>query len=238
MKCVEKACVVMLIILTSSFSGASSMTETSQNNTVRFLLSDIALKKNTMELAYRIENLADSDIWVCTDNNFKSSYPTFESLIAEDAGRLTLKVKNFMVPKNMYLEEPIFAKFKKIRPKDIVNLRLKLEFPVREYSPISTDKTKKMAFRHLRSIEMAIGYYEIDLEKMKSCCMKTSRDDELLVSCFWAENNLERELSVTISKELIEKRLLSRKRETLGATASGNGKLRGDLIRKQGDVVD
>lgn len=154
------------------------------------LITNASYKEGFLEVAYRFENKTDHDVWLCTKTDWKGI--AFESVVFKQDKELLLKIKSFLVPKDVFLEEPIFARYQKIASGKAMDFNIKIELPVYSRSPLKSDKDNLFKANDIDSLKLELGYFDQKLEENSECCSKTKVSDELLINCFWAEKNNEK----------------------------------------------
>jgi hypothetical protein len=166
-------------------------------NTPSVMVSKVSYLGSSIDIEYNMQNRTMREIWVCINNN-RDTYPNFESTILKEEGIVIIKVKSFVVPEHIFLEEPIFAKYRRLVPGESRVFHLKLGLPLYGCSPLESKKPPSLNFNQLKLIALQIGYFDRDLLGEKQCCLKATDPSELLVNCFWAEKNNEKTVSIDI----------------------------------------
>lgn len=173
--------------------------KTSKAHDLTLHVQKTSYKDKIIEIEYEVQNTSSHNIWVCTSNN-RNEYPNFESHVLKNEKKIVIQIKSFAVPPDVYLEEPIFAKYQRLLPGKSKRLKLNIELPVYDYSPLKLNKANFLNLEQLLLIKIEIGYFDKDLDKDTECCLKTSSVEELLVNCFWAEKNKEKSVSIEIKR--------------------------------------
>jgi len=163
------------------------------------LVTDTFYKNGFLEVAYRFENKTKHDVWLCTNTDWKKL--VFESVILKVEKKALLKIRSFVVPKDVFLEEPIFATYHRVLPGKSADFKIKVEVPIYDQSPLKSNKNNVLKLNDTDVIKLELGYFDQDLSSNSECCSKTKTSDELLVSCFWAETNGEKTISVEVKNK-------------------------------------
>lgn len=150
------------------------------------------VKKQSLQINYSLTNNTDNSIWVCNDVDDKSGID-YEISFDEKSKKLKFRIASIAVPQNILLEEPIWAMYVKLPPKNSLKGTISRSVPLTE---IKIFKTKKNAEQKLvdfaDTVILELGIYKINLEANRSgCCRDDSDGRTMFVNCFWAEKNKE-----------------------------------------------
>ncbi len=158
--------------------------------------SKINVHINTMDITdkevvvrYQVYNKSKNDIWVCTNMDIING-KEYNVKLHKFRKIVKVQLTNRKIPYSMNLEEPVYAKFIKIRPTETYNGIIKLNSPIEETSYVAKNNLTPTMIEYFDKISIEIGTYDkiIDDNKNK-CCSKESTDDVAYVNCFWARKN-------------------------------------------------
>jgi len=171
---------------------------------MKLTITNFRLDSNNLQFEFYLKNNAKSGIWVCEDMDDKSKI-NYEVKIDENRKAIKIRFASFQVPKNLLLEEPIWARFRNIPPQMTSKGEVKLKVPVSDVNPVNVDPLKhKDLFKgtklaYATTLILEIGIYKTNLEKHKmSCCRDDSDSQNAFVNVFWAAKNREQ----VIKKEI------------------------------------
>jgi hypothetical protein len=173
------------LILTMALNGG-----TVQSKNILFQVGEVTRKNKALEVEYMVRNMTANDIWICESTDWKSCL-NFQSTVIREDKTIIIKIKSVVVPSNVFLEEPIFARYRKIPPGESLKFTLNMKFPIYDYSPLKSNKKTSINLDDTSLIRLEIGFFKRNLEQINDCCLKTPKADELLVNCFWAAQNSE-----------------------------------------------
>jgi hypothetical protein len=176
-----------------------------KNDCVKISVIDISKHKRVITIDCKLENISEKPLWICIDN-YSGLERYFEIEVDENVGKVIIKMESIIVPPGIYLEIPILSEYKKILPKNSVDFKFDLQFPISEDLCFKS-KCIKVSFKDLRLIKIVIGYYEKDLSKLEKKYINISKNDVVLIDCFWVQENPENVISIEINKEIIEKKI-------------------------------
>lgn len=159
----------------------------------------VSWQKGQVSINFSVMNSGPGDAWVCIGNG-ASNDSYYQSLVSREQKQISILLKSFRVPKDVFLEEPIYGRYRRIRAGESMKSELTLSFPVFAVSPLKRETLDHLDMNEVASVHIEIGCYRRELEKDSDCCRSTRMADELLVSCFWAEEHPEEVLSLDVGK--------------------------------------
>jgi hypothetical protein len=159
---------------------------------------------NHIEIHYWVENKTRNPIWVCEKLDWKND--TYEAILYKYERKAVIRIKSFIVPNEILLEEPIYAKYVRLLPSKSSEFKVEVARPILNRSPLKHDKMDNSKLDDIERILLEVGYFDRDLGDNSECCLKTNSPDEVLVNCFWAEKNSEKTLSVEIGLDAKDSR--------------------------------
>ena len=153
-------------------------------------LHNLILDSSTLQFDFTVTNNTAKAIWVCEDMDDKSKID-YQVKTDENRRKVEIKFGNFIVPGHIYLEEPIWARFRKLPPKGSLSGNVRLKVPLHNVNPIKQEEeSSNIRIGYVNDLTLQICVYEVDLEKLKtSCCRGDSDSQKAFVNCFWAEKN-------------------------------------------------
>ncbi|MBI1811919.1 MAG: hypothetical protein HYR78_08350 [Nitrospirae bacterium] len=170
---------------------------------ISLVINNLKLKENNLQLDFILTNNTEKPIWFCKDIDDKSSIE-YEVKITEK--EVSFRFASVIVPKDVLLEEPIWAKYSKLEPGSKFRGSINVNVPLTESVPFKK-KTTSDAFQVIsfaETLKLEMGVYKADLEARKNeCCRDDSNSQVSFVNCFWAEKNKEQIIRQQIENQNI-----------------------------------
>ena len=151
---------IFLIICALSTQGLRA--EDTQDSAVAIELTKFDVNNTTLELAWKIKNNTDHDIWTCESIYWTS--PKFEIFLDKDTTTLIIR-RQFNLPKeeNVNWELPKRGSFARLRPGQEKYESLSLDMPVKP-NPVFGTLYANSEFASRVALE--IGFFDEDLPNM------------------------------------------------------------------------
>jgi len=163
-------------------------------------IDNIEQDQQQLTITSAIENNSGSAVWVC--ESMDSTIPLQCEVGIDDASKLARVTQaSFKIPADVFLEEPVWAKYVKLEKEGIFTGKTNLVLPLREADPIDPDRGSSDALKSItvEKLVFEIGIVTEDLSRLKgTACRGNSSDEVAYVSCFWIEENPEQIISQTI----------------------------------------
>ena len=171
---------------------------------VTVTINNLRLDEKKLQFDFILENNTDNTIWFCKDIDDKSEID-YEIKVDEKKKRIMIRFVSFIVPQNILLEEPIWAKYSKLHPKKSFRRNIKVEVPISEISPIRKKESSEVKqIMYANTLILEIGIYKLNLEDYKTqCCRDDSNSQNAFVNCFWAEKNKEQTIRTQMENQKI-----------------------------------
>lgn len=118
---------IIFIIFVNKFANAS--VTKFQNKDVIFSIEKVVYEKKQIEITHEIENIGERDVCICINNN-RDNYPNFKSNVNRFERKIKIELKSLIIPEGVLLEEPIFAKYRRLEPKQSNIYKMILKFPI------------------------------------------------------------------------------------------------------------
>ena len=169
---------------------------------ISLTINNLELNENNLQFDFVLTNNTGKSIWFCRDIDDKS---TIDYEVKTDKKGIVFRFANVTVPPNIFLEEPIWAKYSKLKSKKKFKGSIKVRVPVHELSHFEKKSNKGLqTVNHADTLSLEIGVYNKKLEeKKKECCRDDSNSQNAFVNCFWAEKNKEQIIKTQIKNQNI-----------------------------------
>jgi len=169
---------------------------------ISLTIDSIRLDENNLQFDFTLTNNTENPIWFCRDIDDKS---TKDYEIKTDKKEIAFRFVSVTVPPNIFLEEPIWAKYSKLESKKNFKGSIKVKVPLHELSYFeekSKESLQTVSYADILNLE--IGIYKINLEEYKNvCCRDDSNSQNAFINCFWAEKNKEQIIETHIGNQKI-----------------------------------
>ena len=195
-------------VVCPGLTDASENVEVYKDEALRIWLTGIQTHDKIVEIRYRVENISDRTIWICSESDFTEEYHSSESFIEKDAGTLFLRMNSPVVPKDVLFDIPPVPIFSKILPGRVRELVVKIRFPAEEYRYFEQYESQSLRFQECKQIQIELGYYnENDLSPLReesSYKKSLAADDDVYIDCFWIGENPSTIVLLTLDTSSIE----------------------------------
>lgn len=129
---------------------------------VMIVLTKLEVTDKALELAYKIKNGSDHDVWVCDGLGVVyggSDFAAYEAYLAEDAQTLLIR-RRFDVPIEAITEDVFISRYVRLRPAQERTESLSLTVPV---TPQLIFAVERAHAEYATRLTIEIGYYDEDL---------------------------------------------------------------------------
>lgn len=153
-------------------------------------IDNVIVNEKSLQFDFYLTNNTREPIWFCKDMDDRSD---IDYQIDIHTNKVMFKYLSVTVPQNIFLEEPIWAKYVKLHPKNIYKGQIKFKLPISNLDPLEEKHTTSdVQISYADTLILEIGYYAKSLEMQKNdCCRDDSNLRNSFVSSFWAEKNHE-----------------------------------------------
>lgn len=157
---------------------------------VSLTIDNLRLEKDNLQFDFVLRNNTDTPIWFCKDIDDKSS---IDYEIKIDKKEISFKFISVTVPPNIFLEEPIWARYSKLESRSKFKGSIKVKVPISELTYFKKKTSESLqSLSYADTLNLEVGVYRVNLgEQKKVCCRDDSNSEDAFVNCFWAERNKE-----------------------------------------------
>lgn len=177
--------VLMLILFMGSIFGFDNL----QGKSVQLNVYNISQTNSLLTFEYELRNNSKLPIWICQYISIYDRPPLqYEIQVNKDKKIVKVRQASFKVPKNILLEEPIVARYIRVRRNESYIGQVKLKLPLEEINPLNLNR-KASNYRKKYVAEKVI--FEIGIIKKDLINLPPSdlyhrvSSNEIDVNCFW-----------------------------------------------------
>jgi len=160
---------IFLIICTLSTQGVKAEDandlEINQDSAVSIELTKFDVNDTTLELAWKIVNNTDHEIWMCQSLQQTQGSSVFERFLDKDDKTLVVSRRFFVVVREslLYKYPPIRSRYVRLNPGQVQNESVSYALPIQP-NPFSATESGNAEFAERISLE--IGYFDENLPDM------------------------------------------------------------------------